>query len=83
MIHDNLLGHAWAPGAPPTAGAPRIQATQGRVHLDVTAASDRGRSSSSPPKNHRQGNPRKKNLSRRCPPASSMAIIGVEGTDND
>src|SRR5271157_681146 len=58
-------GHAWAPGVPPTAGAPRIQATQGRVRLDVTAASDRGRSSSSPPKNHRQGNPRRKIVGAR------------------
>ena len=59
-------GHAWAPGATPTAGPPRIRATQGRVHLGVTAASDRGRSSSSPPKNHRQGNPRRK----ICPPTA-------------
>jgi hypothetical protein len=32
-------------GATPTAGVPRIRATQGRVHLDFTAASDCGRSS--------------------------------------
>ena len=65
-----------------SAGAPRIRATPGRVHLEVTAASDRGRY---PP--HRQTAPRKATAwgkiprPRPCQVAVSFAETSRRPTD--